>query len=81
MYKQLITALCQVRTFAVVGVFWICLCFIRLLPGARHPPDQGGLQHEARRVGRSLQDRPGGQGQEGREVLRRRGEFNKLSSL
>ena len=37
--------------------------------GARDPSDQGGLQHEAGRVGRPLQDRPGGQGQEGRQVL------------
>ena len=31
----------------------------------------GRLQHEAGRVGRSVQDRPGGQGQEGRQVLLR----------
>merc|ERR1719192_3315933 len=42
----------------------------RSLPGARDPTDQGGLEHEAGRVGWSLQDRPGGQGQEGRQVLR-----------
>merc|ERR1719192_2131323 len=34
----------------------------RSLPGARDPTDQGGLEHEAGRVGWSLQDRPGGQG-------------------
>ena len=44
-------------------------------PGARDSPDQGGLEHEAGRVGRPLQDRPGGQGQEGRQVLCSCGEF------
>ena len=44
-------------------------------PGARDSSDQGGLEHEAGRVGRPLQDRPGGQGQEGRQVLCSCGEF------
>merc|ERR1719270_1893687 len=43
---------------------------VTALSGARDPTDQGGLKHEAGRVGWSLQDRPGGQGQEGRQVLR-----------
>ena len=47
------------------------------LAGARNPPDQGGLQHEAGRVGWALQDRPGGQGQEGRQVLCSCGELSK----
>ena len=46
------------------------------LAGARDPPDQGGLQHEAGRVGWAVQDRPGGQGQEGRQVLCSCGELS-----
>ena len=64
MYKKLVTALCQVFFLSGPNVELFCCA------GARDPTDQGGLEHEAGRVGWSLQDRPGGQGQEGRQVLR-----------
>ena len=49
-----------------------------LVAGARHPIDQGRLQHEAWRVGWSLQDWSGGQGQESGQVLGRCGKWSVL---
>merc|ERR1711874_643130 len=41
-------------------------CFVH---GAWDPFDQGRLQHEARRMGWFMQDRPGGESQKGGQVL------------
>ena len=76
MYKKLVTALCQVKHLGL-SYKWTKCGMLFCCAGARDPTDQGGLEHEAGRVGWSLQDRPGGQGQEGRQVLCSCGELSK----
>merc|ERR1712016_537380 len=71
MYKKLVTALCQVKHLGP-SYKWTKGGMLFCCAGARDPTDQGGLEHEAGRVGWSLQDRPGGQGQQGTCRLRDR---------